>query len=537
MGDQKTGRSVGIRGVAVLVGLLLSVVHVASAQDMRTGVLDWLNGNKPNTSQLYTAFRTLRNTNPPPAELAAEFEARGREFVAVHQTGRDGELRRLLYEGMTRLIGEEWTPRKEYGLSLVVRSDMRVADPAQPLIIHLGQLYEASWEFSSPAEVVVELTESSSGWRRAPVPGETIRDLGRHTGLAVDLIDSPFAMAVNVSGVADGTYFLAVTVFDGAEPIRRFGMPIHLVDGLRAAQAEIEDRLRAVPDFEDAKASARYPFDFALQINLGRREARAYDFADGIRRSTEIVDTLEKGEDPFAGARGAMTRHHVLEETGEIIPFGLFVPSTYAGDKPMPLIVALHGLGGSEQTFLGRDDAMMPKLAEEHGYILATPLGYRFDGGWGRQSRGTGERARISRLSEADVLQVVDLVRDRYAIDDSRIYLTGHSMGGNGTWYLGAKHAEIWAAIAPIAGGSIRPADVDLARLAGLPILCAHGDADLTAPVETSRRMTARVRQAGGDCTLVEVEGGTHRSIVEVALPQIVEFFDKHAKAPTESAE
>src|SRR5437762_13314922 len=69
----------------------------------------------------------------------------------------------------------------------------------------------------------------------------------------------------------------------------------------------------------------------------------------------------------------------------EILPYRMYVPTTYTGTKAFPLIVALHGLGGTEDAFFENYERKLPPLAEQHGYILAAPLGYRVDGsyGWG----------------------------------------------------------------------------------------------------------------------------------------------------------
>ena len=61
------------------------------------------------------------------------------------------------------------------------------------------------------------------------------------------------------------------------------------------------------------------------------------------------------------------------------------MPTAYTGAKAFPLIVALHGLGGTEDAFFDNYEKKLPPLAESHGYIVAAPLGYRVDGsyGWG----------------------------------------------------------------------------------------------------------------------------------------------------------
>ena len=95
----------------------------------------------------------------------------------------------------------------------------------------------------------------------------------------------------------------------------------------------------------------------------------------------------------------------------------------------------------------------MPKLAEQHGYIVAAPLGYRVDGsyGWGLGTPPADPATkRVQERSEEDVMQVLQLVRQQYRIDENRIYLAGHSMGAIGAWKIAAKFPDIWAALATL---------------------------------------------------------------------------------------
>jgi predicted peptidase len=95
------------------------------------------------------------------------------------------------------------------------------------------------------------------------------------------------------------------------------------------------------------------------------------------------------------------------------------------------------------------------------------------------------------------------------AVDPARIYLTGLSMGGYGTWDLAARQPERFAAILPICGGGD---EATAPRLAKLPIWCFHGDADTVVPVERSRTMIAAVRAAGGSPKYSELPGVGHDS-------------------------
>lgn len=87
-------------------------------------------------------------------------------------------------------------------------------------------------------------------------------------------------------------------------------------------------------------------------------------------------------------------------------------------------------------------------------------------------------------------------VTTKYRVDTNRVYLTGVSLGGEGTWYLATTYPTWFAAIAPISGFTSRTAVIDerRKRLARLPIWAFHGELDLVVPVEETRRMVDRLK-------------------------------------------
>src|SRR5262249_60222909 len=171
-------------------------------------------------------------------------------------------------------------------------------------------------------------------------------------------------------------------------------------------------------------------------------------------------------------------RTSVLEPGKNTLPYRLYVPTTYTGAKASPLIVALHGLGGTEDAFFDNYDRTLPPLAESHGYIVAGVLGYRVDGsyGWGLGPPPADPNTRRAQdFSEQEVMAVLQRVRQDYKIDDNRIYLLGHSMGAIGAWKITAKYPDIWAAVAPFAGSG-SPATIE--RFKQIPQFVVHGDND-----------------------------------------------------------
>lgn len=128
--------------------------------------------------------------------------------------------------------------------------------------------------------------------------------------------------------------------------------------------------------------------------------------------------------------------------------YRLYVPSSYREDTAMPLVIALHGSGGNETSFFDNEEHYPAKeglknAAEKVGMLAVCPTAR------GNTSyRGPGENS---------VLSVLDDVRKRFRVDDDRIYLTGHSMGGTGSADLAFHHPGLFAAVVPIAAArSIR---------------------------------------------------------------------------------
>jgi predicted peptidase len=169
----------------------------------------------------------------------------------------------------------------------------------------------------------------------------------------------------------------------------------------------------------------------------------------------------------------------------------------------------------------------IPQLAEKYGYIAVSPLGYRPDGFYGYRYGNDAASRRKQELSEQDVLQVLARIRRDYKIDDRRIYLMGHSMGAIGTWFLGAKYPDIWAALGTVAGTG-NPQT--MTAMKHIPQFVVHGDADPTVPVAGSRRMVEEMKKLGVEHVYVEVPGGNHTDIAVPNFPAMFAFFDSKQK-------
>jgi poly(3-hydroxybutyrate) depolymerase len=465
----------------------------------------------------------------PQGELKVQIDALDAQIAEAARLGKSGELRRLFAKGIALLNGRPWNDAAEYANSLVVRTATVVADSSKPYSARIEQIFAPAIDLPRAVSAHVALRKRPVPVQgQPPQPGEVVKDLGTFDGVARDLRESPFPLELDVHDVADGTYVLTVDVADQGKALGTTALTIALRNGLDDLVGRLEADAKRAP--ETLRAEILFPVDRMRNVNRGRIELRTFDPDRDLAAAEAIAIAVKAGKDPFAGRTGDIRRHYRLDVANEILPYRTYVPATYSGAKAFPLIIALHGLGGTEDAFFDNYEKKLPPLAESHGYIVASPLGYRVDGsyGWGLGAPPTDPNTkRMQDFSEQDVMQVLARVRQLYKIDDSRIYLMGHSMGAIGTWKIAPKFPDIWAAIAPFSGGG---APDTLEKIRSVPEIVVHGDVDPTVNVSGSRTMVAKLRELGTEVKYIEVPGGLHSDVVAPNVAAVIDFFDAHKK-------
>lgn len=202
----------------------------------------------------------------------------------------------------------------------------------------------------------------------------------------------------------------------------------------------------------------------------------------------------------------------------ETFRYLLMPPEVVEEGTRYPLVLFLHGAGerGDDNSLqlahfpvLFRDESFRRRFP---CFVLAPQC--RADQRWTLTSweDTTEPSSRNATTEQMDVaVQALLETLDAHPVDRSRIYLTGLSMGGYGSWDLATRMPDWFAAVAPICGGG----DRQLAhRLAALPVWAYHGDADLSVPVKRSRDMIAAIRHCGGLPRYTEIAGRGHDSWV-----------------------
>jgi dienelactone hydrolase len=206
-----------------------------------------------------------------------------------------------------------------------------------------------------------------------------------------------------------------------------------------------------------------------------------------------------------------------IQIQGRAYPLALSIPLNYQPSKEYGLVVCLHGAGFSGDAYLER---WKGRLGDE--YLLACPT--YAAGAW------------FTRRAEDVVLATIQYVRRRYHVDPDRIFLTGMSNGGIGTWLIGMHHAPLFAGIAPMASGLDDVLMPFLANLMNTPVYIIHGVKDQVMPVELSRSISRELTALGYPHVYREhqrehpMAGGHYFPREE--LPELVAWLNKQHRNP-----
>jgi predicted peptidase len=196
----------------------------------------------------------------------------------------------------------------------------------------------------------------------------------------------------------------------------------------------------------------------------------------------------------------------------------LYLPTGYDRDsgKKWPLILYLHGIGerGSRLSLLKKHG--IPKVVENDGnlpFITISPQ-CPDDTFW---------------FDHYDKMKaLIEEVVRTYDVDVNRIYLTGNSMGGYGTWALAMKYPDRFAAIAPICGGGI-PEQVCV--LKDVPVWAFHGEKDDLVKLSEGQKMVDALKACGGNVRFTVYEGVGHDSwTMTYENPELYEWFLKQTR-------
>ena len=199
---------------------------------------------------------------------------------------------------------------------------------------------------------------------------------------------------------------------------------------------------------------------------------------------------------------GKQVEQSFTTSEGANVPYLMYVPPNceMEGDQKWPLVVFLHGRGESHGPLQKVAFWGPPKFAKRGDalpFLLVSPQ-CPADDFWNSDAQ------------TSHVMELLASIEETFPVDARRIYLTGLSMGGYGSWSLAARHPNKFAAVVPICGGG-NPDDAP--QLVDIPIWVFHGTEDSVVPYSKSLEMVESIRAAGGEnVRLTSLEHFGHNS-------------------------
>jgi dienelactone hydrolase len=324
----------------------------------------------------------------------------------------------------------------------------------------------------------------------------------------------------DTAALPDGAYEIRLSITDANGRIGNAYLPWYKGDALAAARRLVESAGDA-----DAERSLRAEIVLA---RLGLEKERAWDRVTPALLPA-IYPTLL---DAAVGARplpdrqtGGLVRLCYRDDTDDSQQFcRVYLPPGYDPAKRYPVIVFLHGRADTFPPYAqwGGVDNRHDWLSERNDAITLYP--HARGNTW---YRGLGDR---------DVMRCLDMVEARFSVDRNRVYLYGVSMGGAGVWYVGTRHPDRFAALAPFYGGfdyrfqykedalaKLTPKEqfrrerysyiAQAEALRTTPVLASHGDDDPVVPVDYSHYTVRLLERWGYPVRYWEGPGVKHASL------------------------
>jgi len=388
------------------------------------------------------------------------------------------------------LHGREAPALERFARSLQLRLSGRLVDAASAQVtIDVRPLYELEDEPDTAGLALVFRPHADAKWQR--------RELG----------ELPAEFELELRDLSVGDHEFAWRIENGDAVLASRSMAF-------AAASELERRLELVHAAAKTARKMRPPsIESSSLVTLSnllrttqRRAAYETELRGGelLAEAERLLAWLDDSRDRqlYDGGRPGSFRLSVPVE-GATVATRLFAPKVDEGERP--LVVALHGAGGSENLFFdGYGDGLCVELARERGWFVVSPR--------------CGMRG-------IDAVGLVDALAKRYPIDRDRVFVVGHSMGAGQAMANVSREPTRFRAVAPIAGGGRVGKAVGFDAL---PFFVCAGERDFG--LQGAKRLHRAIERAGADAQWRVYPSVEHLAIVQVALPDVFAFFDAHVR-------
>lgn len=282
---------------------------------------------------------------------------------------------------------------------------------------------------------------------------------------------------------------------------------------------------------EDAETGVAMAREKAM-VPEGSLRLNALQDDEGVKQEKEAAGDKENPLQHFT--------KRVLIRGGKELKFQMMEPAAWQeSDKKFPLVIFLHGAGergddNEAQLVHGMKDFASDANREKYPCFVVAPQCPKNES-WASIDR-TQEKAALADQPSKALALVMELIQQtetEYPIDSERIYITGLSMGGYGTWDAIERYPDRFAAALPICGGGDSSQE-QVSKIVKLPIWVFHGGDDTVVPAARSIEMVEAIKQAGGEPKYTQYEGVGHDSWTETYKnPEVLKWlFSQKRTAP-----
>ncbi len=471
------------RWIGLLAGMFaVVVVSPASAQWTRYEL----------GRRLRTFEQTWDQTPDPQARARAAEKTipATSQFFAFNlpEAGRTLDLARLAL-----LSAKPASPEVLWAASLSLRPQSHLLDAStRELSYRLEPFYKPRTD--QPEKVQLRLT--------------LINDtLSRSLG-TVDIDKLPLAGKVPLKDLKPGDYTLRMEILAGKTVLARGTQTLSLVDRLEDRLKTLHAELEKIPSEKRRCAdgcTATQLHETLTELARGEFPETDYPASQLLTQAEECVKALRRGESAL-GQKKPGQFWLTIPDGKSTLPLRMLAPDAVKKGDPLPVVIALHGLGVTENMWFDAYGAGgIVRLCQERGWLLVAP-----------------------RYAHTEMVNtLLDEVEKLYPIDRKKVFLVGHSMGaGQAIGYL-SRHPEKYRAVAALGGGGgLRVSDgiKEAAVFIGVGTEDRLAVAGARALQRTLKNATIRM------LAYQEYKGIDHLVVVQVALPEVFAFFDKQLK-------
>jgi pimeloyl-ACP methyl ester carboxylesterase len=429
-------------------------------------------------------------------DLQQNSEARRRAAPGLQKafssfmSGRLGDVGRVLDDALWALNDQPPTETARWAATLLVRPSHRLIDPTKhSWTISVQRLYDP--KVPTPANAKIRLS--------------LLKPDGQKMSPAVEgpLTEIPAEFSFKELPSESGEWTLRGEVFCDDQIVTTIDHAVSLAVDLRGRLDNLRGAIEKLPEtgLTTEQLTLRAHAKLLENLAKGAVMETAYP-GERLLREAESLAKLPSDGRYFDGQR--VGQFWMTLATPRPAAVRLQVPESAAKGQPLPLVIALHGAGGSENMFFDAyGHGEVARQCAKRGWLLVA--------------------TRTEFLAAPPVADVVDELAKRYPVDKSKVFLVGHSMGAGQALAAARQYPDRWAGVAALGGGGrMSPTDA----MKKLPFFVGCGTEDFA--IRGAKSTAKSLIEAGVETVeFRDYPDIEHIAIVQVALPDVFQWYDR----------